>query len=205
MSVDHEKEQRVEERRRRYFTETVGVPEVHLRLLRDRPDDVDHDKPAFREAAAWLSEMDAKPWLLLAGPPGLGKSLSAAWLALKLSREDPEASWDPRVPRPRGARIVPAIEVAALAPWDRELSRLAETSSALILDDVGNGFTDERGHGRMKLESVASPRYDALRPLVVTTNLRFSDFEAAHPRVADRFFEVGRVVELDGRSLRRPK
>lgn len=195
-------ERRAEERRRRYFEVQVGIPPVHLRLLRDAPEKVDETRPALREAADWLGTMDARPWLLLCGPPGLGKSFAASWLAIRLSPADPEDR-DPFKPRPRGARIVRALEIDALAPWDDELVALSEMNRVLMLDDVGVGFQTQGETTRMKLEIVATPRYDNLRPLVLTTNLRYTAFEQAHPRVADRFHEIGRVVELDGRSLRR--
>jgi DNA replication protein DnaC len=172
----------------RQTLEREGVPLPSLAALFDKAD-------ALRETAGlvavrrFLEERAARPWLALLGAPGTGKTVAAAAALIAARDEDGRSVF--------GATAWTSwADIVGFEIWSPRLRELAAARVLLVVDDVGHKGAD-------KVEAVALPRYDRLRPTIFTTNLSASAFEEAHPRIFDRLHEVGRIIEVPGPSLRR--
>lgn len=127
--------------------------------------------------------------LVLSGPKGCGKTVSATWWAAQ--RRD-------RV------RFLRASTFAASSRYDDREARAVWFSSALVLDDLGAEFADCKGSFLSDLDELVDVFYSDMRPLVVTTNCNLEQFRERYgERIADRLRECGRWLSLSGDSLRR--
>lgn len=161
----------------------AGVPERALQAVWDAPPLQTKAVAALREA---LARRPAPLFVVLAGGVGTGKSCAAAlWL----------------VERGGGAWVT-AAELARIGAYDKDArARLEEPN--LVLDDLGVEYLDGKDYLLANVDDLISARYDALRPMVITTNLAATDFQARYgPRVWDRLREVGAWAKVDGASLR---
>lgn len=153
--------------------------------------------------AAWVAHPDART-LLLAGPPGVGKSFTAAAVANELA----VAWW-----RTVGVRGTPVLwwSVAglldALRPssasheevWDR-----AKSVWVLVLDDLAHVRPTEWAIERLWLLVNARVESDTART-IVDTNASWTDLaEAWGPGTMDRLREGAVSLVLTGPSRRRP-
>jgi len=140
----------------------------------------------------WRDEGDKEhPWLMLLGPPGVGKTLAALELALR--NEDS---------RYCSAR---ALERTFAARFGDELDKQAalRTCMGLVLDDVGS---EHDGHvmGGALLEILDARRRDD-RLTICVANLTRAEFEARYPdpRLASRLAQSALWTVCSGADLRR--
>lgn len=139
--------------------------------------------------------------LVISGPNGTGKTVASTWLAHERAGE----SW----------RFVRAAALLASSRYDRAV-RDELLIHPLVIDDLGVDYADAAGSSASDLDDIVSAYYDAMRPLVITTNLllraRAPDGTTTYPcadrlgpRIADRMREagVGRWISLTGESKRR--
>jgi len=138
--------------------------------------------------------------VVISGPKGVGKTVSATWLAA--ARTEP---W----------RFVRAASLLASSRYDRP-ERDQLFAGPLVLDDLGAEYADPKGSFLVDLDELVDVFYGAMRPLVITTNVLASE-PASEPggkprypfrerygeRIADRLHECGRWVSMTGESLRR--
>ena len=134
--------------------------------------------------------------LVLSGPMGCGKTTAASWiLATGIER------WG------RGAHDAMFVRAGRLVRWNRfDDAAMAqiEGASALVIDDLGSEYQDDKGAFRSFVDNVVDARYADQRVTVITTNLDADGFKARYgARFADRMREAGRFVELAGESMRR--
>lgn len=156
---------------------------------------------ATNYAANWreVRELDA-PGLLLMGGVGGGKTFWAACIANAL------------IDRGYSAMVttIPAL-VAAMSGsgFEREKQKVLANVAAvdlLVLDDIGFERTSPYAHEKM--HEIIDARYLAKRPLIVTTNLSFTDLEKPelmeYKRVFDRIIGMTRPIHVkaDGRRKR---
>lgn len=156
---------------------------------------------ATNYAANWreVRTLDA-PGLLLTGGVGGGKTFWAACIANAL------------IDRGYSAMVttIPAL-VAAMSSsgFEREKQRVLANVAAvdlLVLDDIGFERTSPYAHEKM--HEIIDARYLAKRPLIVTTNLSFTDLEKPelmeYKRVFDRIIGMTRPIHVkaDGRRKR---
>ena len=134
-----------------------------------------------------------KPWLVLSGPTGVGKTVAVAHLLWTL-----------------GGKLVRADELvrlfASMFGDQYEQQQKLRDAHRLVLDDVGG----ELDHTRMLpalLDLLDSRKSARTRPTIVTTNLGKKDFAARYQneRLMSRMAESVHWVSLTGDDLRRRK
>jgi DNA replication protein DnaC len=168
--------------------ERRGVP------AKDRERIVDgrlESTPALDAARSFLKDLDKerdKRILVLAGPPGVGKSVAAAWLIAACDRP---------------ALFIDQSRLVRRSRYSNEDMRPLEDVTLLAIDDLGSEYLDEKGSFVATLDGLINARYAEELPTVFTTNLASTRFVQRYgERIADRIREVGRFVELKGPSLR---
>lgn len=140
------------------------------------------------------------PGLLLTGGVGGGKTFWACCIANAL------------IDRGYSAMVttIPAL-VAAMSTngFERDKQKVLANVAAvdlLVLDDIGFERTSPYAHEKM--HEIIDARYLAKRPLIVTTNLSFTDMEKPelmeYKRVFDRIIGMTRPIHVkaDGRRKR---
>lgn len=127
--------------------------------------------------------------VVLAGPPGTGKTVAAAAWALT-------ARYKPR--------FVRSSSFAAMSRYNVDQRSELFTCKALVLDDLGAEYADVKGSFLVDLDELVDTFYGDERPLVITTNLNRESFrERYSDRIADRFRECVRWIAITGPSMRR--
>jgi hypothetical protein len=180
-----------------------GVPSNHLEIVyQDGPLEETH---AMRGARRF---MDAGiRALVLAGPPGVGKSVAGAWVASHASapfeRFAPGAFWIRAEDYVQASRKRDRLSGRA-AGGNRDAMRKAEGAGILVLDDLGEEYADASGFSLHVLRSLITKRHDRSGcRIVVTTNLETGPFLARYgSRVADRLEGSGAWLKCAGETMR---
>lgn len=136
-----------------------------------------------------------RPFVVLAGPIGVGKSVAAAVLAREF------------IEKHGGGWVIwrHAGELARIGHFDEERAKAREQCDLLVVDDLGTEFLDNNSWLAAQLEVLFYQRHGNRRLTVVTTNLTALQFrERYSPRLVDRIRELGAFVETGGESLREP-
>ena len=148
------------------------------------------DSPAVVSTRQWLNA--GRSWLLLAGDVGTGKTVAAGWALREVARQGQTVAFRR------------AAEVARLSGFDagaQELHRLKRVG-LLVLDDLGTECAT--GWGTSILHELLDTRHEAKLRTIITSNLKRADARARlGDRMADRVQQDGRVVWLEGASMRR--
>lgn len=162
----------------------VGVPElVRRELALNRP------TPAFAGADKWLAS--DKPWLILAGPVGTGKSCAAGYALERSLKGQQTAAW-----------ISSSSISSSAGGFGGELQlRRLQCVDVLVVDDFGTEHLSPWAESVFH-ELLAARHENALRT-VMTTNLSREAFRARiGPRLADRIAHACHFIECLGESLR---
>lgn len=191
---------------------SVGVPESILAAVRVGP-----PKQTFAYAtvqADWRP--DEKPFLLLSGGAGSGKSFAAAWSLLRARKKSsvmPHPLADEPVEFEEYDRHAGLFITAAQLHYatrfnqdsrDTPLLDRAATVKWLVLDELR--AADFKGAGSERLEEVLGERYARRLPTVITTNLAQSELRPLlGERLASRFAEGCMAVDCGDADLRRAK
>ena len=139
------------------------------------------------------------PGLLLTGGVGGGKTFWAACIANAM------------IDRGYSALItnIPTLIQQMAEDFERNKRRILDNIAGvdlLVLDDVG--FERQTEYAAEKMFEIIDARYLSKRPLIVTTNLSFTEMEnpsrMEYKRVFDRIIGMTRpvIVEADGRRKR---
>lgn len=145
------------------------------------------ETPALTRVRAWIGEgARAASVLVLAGAPGSGKTVAAAWALGELS----------------GTFF--AARSLVLSDAERgEAYRALTSCDLLVLDDLGSEYADRHGWSRSVIDAVIESRHADLRRTIVTTNLAGDAFARRYgQRVADRVRGAGCWYVVSGRSMR---
>lgn len=125
---------------------------------------------------------------VLAGPPGVGKTVTAA-------------AW--AVHSPARPRFLRASALAAASRYSQDARAKWMETRSLVLDDLGDEYTDKAGSFLVDLDELVDTYYSDLRTLVITTNLGREEFASRYGvRIADRLRESGRWITMTGPSRR---
>ena len=134
--------------------------------------------------------------LVLMGPTGTGKTVSAIYAAWRMWYQDP-------VLVDSDATFASAVSVSRhIFSRDRWLTDVAARAALLIVDDWG--VDSDHDWVRSEMDWLVDARWRNLRPTIVTTNLRPTDgtgsFSRSYPRALSR---LGTIVEMPGKDQRR--
>jgi DNA replication protein DnaC len=134
------------------------------------------------------TDFDDRNVVVISGPPGCGKTVSAAWWAIQ---------------RTAPTKFVRAAAFASASRYDRAERGIWLKASALVLDDAGAEYSDVKGSLMVDLDELIDTFYGDRRPLLITTNCSVSDFRTRYgERITDRLRECGKWFTVDGQSLR---
>lgn len=122
-------------------------------------------------------------WLLvLAGPPGTGKTIAAAYALARVG-----GHW-------LSARNLanPKFDISA-----------AERADLLVLDDLGGEYSGASSFGPDRAAALLEMRHEEERRTIITTNLKEPDLAARYgARLASRLKEQGRFIACVGADMR---
>lgn len=164
------------------------------------------DTPAVCAVRDWFTT--DKCWLVLSGDVGTGKS-AAAGLALRMERERQilEPNFSDANTRRRPARSIAFRRAAALVRMSgfnegaEELAKL-KSVAMLVVDDLGTEHSTSWGNSL--IHEIFDTRHDDKLRTIITTNIKRDALKAAlGDRLADRIAQDGKVVFLEGKSMRR--
>ena len=148
------------------------------------------DTQALAVARKWHQQEgnDVRPWLVLLGPPGVGKTFAAAWAIAATLRDK--------------GRVIRAAELVQLAypNYRDQTDGRGDTGRPGVLEDLGTEHAEAR-FGPALLEFFEHRLNTAT---IVTSNLSSRDLRERYDgRLIDRMRDRGVVVELGGASMRR--
>lgn len=146
------------------------------------------------EAVRSWARFQGKPFLTLAGPPGVGKThLALAACQSIVARGD-------TVMYRHVGDLLDRLRRATLSDKKEEVLGDVRLAAFLVLDDLGVEKLSE--WGLASLDEIVDARYSQQLNLLVCTNARSEDLP---PRIADRLADkaIGQVIELAVPSFRR--
>lgn len=132
--------------------------------------------------------------IVLGGLPGVGKSVAAClWLA-NVSRGIPECM-----------RWVQSGDLARGYAYDQDAFESLARVFALVIDDFGVEYLDDKGRYLSTLEELLSKRFARMRRTLITTNITEPAVFAVRygARIASRIHEDGAFIACKGPDLRR--
>jgi DNA replication protein DnaC len=160
-----------------------GVPKRTIRACFDPT-----ETPATEQIAT------PESLVVLAGLPGVGKSVAALlWL------------WEVSKQRPECMRWIQSGEIARRYAYDADAFDGITRIWALVIDDLGLDYVDDKGRYVQVLEEILDKRFANMRRTMVTTNIVETDvFEKRYgKRLYSRLCEDGAFIVCAGPDLRR--
>lgn len=154
-------------------------------------DGYDENAPAASTYLVALRSFDNSEGgvVVLAGPPGSGKTAAAARWSHTRTNGPP--------------RFVRSAEFFRSSRYD-DKRELFLAAFALVFDDAGAEYADPNGSFRVDFDELVDRFYADKRILVITTNMDAKAFgERFGARVTDRLRECGRWVSSNAPSMRR--
>ncbi len=144
------------------------------------------DTPAIAAIRRWDGTS-----IVLAGKKGTGKTVAAAWYALRRTETAVV----------RFARAATLVRIGRFSEqWQEILS-----ARALCIDDLGAEYADVKGSFVSDLDELVDTFYSDRRALIITSNLDGKEFRSRYgARVIDRLYECATWASIEGESLRRP-
>lgn len=147
---------------------------------------------SLERVSGWAFER-RKPWLVLTGTVGTGKSTLARAAARAIVNNNGSGGY---------------VEMRATATnWMKpeELKGFSR-EAILIIDDLGCEQADVKLYGNTvsPMAEIICERYDRMLTTIFTTNELASDFKKIYgDRIADRMREMCEVVKMEGDSFRK--
>ncbi len=148
----------------------------------------------------WMEDPTQKPWLLLAGAPGTGKTLFMLAMAETIAATPGRA-------RPT---FISAADYARMTSKARD--EITDGRGVIMLDDIGTEPTSAKDYGTeiTPFAEFIARRYDRARELVtinvMTTNLTIDEVREAYgTRTLERLMELSKIVTFTDGSFRRSR
>ncbi len=186
-----------------------GIPHRYWSAL-DQPEET----PALTSTRAFMAKKDPRIFLVLAGAPGVGKTVAGAWAIdhhlgeLRYCTDSSGQSIQFLGPDEAGLFVKAADLASGL--FDQAVWTGAASTPRLAIDDLGMETVSGNGreHFLGRLMQLMHSRYDAERKTIITCNLTretFSTSYLAHDggRLSDRFRECGWFEPVAGTSRRK--
>lgn len=178
----------------------LGVPELAIQTIAKG-----EDTPALRAARKW-HEQKERPFLVLLGGVGTGKTVAAVWAMsrhLAAGRDTPQAGGGKAIPQ---AVFLRASKFARLSQYDKRdeewLENELHRSRLLVIDDMGAEFL--AAPAMTMLDELLDERYSNARRTILTSNLSGELFRERYgARLWDRFAQVAVVFGAGSQSLRK--
>ena len=195
------REQRLMEKRQETFGQAIGLYEARF----DSDNGcVSQMEQARLYVANWNEMRKNHLGLMFWGQPGNGKTFAAACIAnalIEISGLD-----SPTVKMTTLGTILNKLPGMSAQDKYRYLNRF-QTCDLLILDDFG--MERRSDYARKQVFNIINERYQAQKPLIVTTNLSLNELihptDMAENRTYSRVREMCVPVCFDGESLRQAK
>lgn len=150
----------------------------------------------------YLVEPDSKPWLVLYGTVGTGKTtmMRAIQLTIQFLYED-------QTDRPTTSSIK-ANKLGEMAKKEPEAFKKAKGCTILYIDDLGfsgeGEINNDYGVRRRPIEEIIENRYDRMLATIFTTNLTIDQIQDRYgERIASRLYEMSMFVPMTGDDLRK--
>ncbi len=141
-----------------YKLDVMGVPRtLHAPIL------AGPERTAAVEAARAMYQ-SRTALAVFSGRPGTGKTLAAATWLLHAPVEYSRRNIAPR-------KFVTAADFVALSNFDREQFGQVAKAAYLVLDDMGQEYTDKRAYSSQRIEDLIARRHADALPTIITTNL----------------------------------
>jgi DNA replication protein DnaC len=148
----------------------------------------DETTSLIRRVADWKHEESSV--LVLSGSRGCGKTVAAAWWALRRSRSAPV--------------FLRAPTFARSSRYEGDERDDLLRAPSLVLDDLGEEFLDAKGSFLVDLDELIDVFYGGRKPMIITTNCTKDVFLKRYgERIADRLRECGLWFSVGDASLRR--
>lgn len=160
--------------------------------------DADAAAPILERIAKWMTVDVNRPWLVLSGSPGTGKS--TALRAIRDTLRDYGVT----------AKMFNSSDFPVLFLDNVELTERqilgGDWCRVLLLDDVGVEQTEIKEYGNViqPFIKVVEERYNRYLPLVISTNLDGAAIKERYGiRTIDRFREMSVGIKYDGQNYRK--
>lgn len=146
----------------------------------------DETRSAIMRVKTWLKAPEGV--LVIAGGKGCGKTVAAAWWAMRLGSV---------------ATFIRAASFAAASRYERSDRDALLGAPALVLDDLGAEYVDAKGSFLVDLDELIDVFYGDRKPLLITTNCAIDVFRSRYgERIVDRIRECGAFFSIAEQSLR---
>lgn len=151
---------------------------------------LDHAETSYESHAIEIvrSHGDREGILVLSGEKGSGKTVAAAAWAMA---------------RNTGTSFVTAMKYARTSRFSEVRDRIIGGCRALVLDDLGAEYADDKGSFVADLDELVNAFYSDRRRLIITTNCDSVQFaERYGERISDRLAECGEWHQVLDSSMR---
>lgn len=149
----------------------------------------------------WIKQETTVPWLIITGPPGLGKThLCKAATGNLVGMDQPVFYTTVREIMNNSRNW---ISQKQSEKWTRYLKKI-EHIKYLVLDDLGQEYTTD--WSKQILFEIVDTRYETLLPTLITTNIDHNEWEKYLGKATtDRLFDhsLTKHIVLQGTSVRK--
>jgi DNA replication protein DnaC len=188
-------------KKRQYLWDICGLSQSeNIPTISEYKDDLSPDAKYAKESVVkWMND-EIQPWLILIGPPGLGKThLARAATANLIGLQKPVMY---ETVRQLLSKSRDWISSKKSEKWIKYLASL-EAIQYLVLDDLGQEYSTD--WSKSVLFDIIDTRYESRKPTLITTNISTGDWSnyLGHPS-ADRLndFHLSKHIIMTGKSVR---
>ena len=194
------------ETREKYVEAKIMQSGIPKRYLACKWDGLDTSIPAqaasqYNQARVYTDNLTANMregrGLLFRGPVGTMKTSMAVAVVMEAIRQDRSAMF---ITMASLLDTIFSLKDISRDEWAKFETRL-RTVKFLLLDDLGAEYSE--GWLQTKVDAIVSERYNAMLPMIITTNLTGEKLAKTYAaRIVDRIQYTSEVITFTGESLR---